>query len=142
MQYGFFDDTKREYVITDPKTPFPWINYLGNENFFSLISNTAGGYSFYKDARLRRITRFRYNNVPIDDNGRYFYINDNNTVWSPGWKPVKTPLDHYECRHGLGYTRITGEKNELEVSVLFMVPLGDSAEIQKLTLTNKSNQRK
>ena len=96
--FGYFDDAHREYVITDPQTPWPWINYLGNEDFFSLISNTAGGYSFYKDAKFRRITRYRYNGVPMDNGGRYFYINDNGTVWSPGWKPCKTPLDFYECR--------------------------------------------
>jgi cellobiose phosphorylase len=142
MKYGFFDDNLKEYVITDPKTPYPWINYLGTEDFFSLISNTAGGYSFYKDARLRRITRYRYNNVPIDDGGKYFYINDGKTVWSPGWKPVKTELDRYECRHGLGYTIITGEKNKLEVQVTYFVPLGDNCEIQKVRLTNKGRATK
>ena len=110
MKYGFFDDEKREYIITDPKTPYPWINYLGNENFYSLISNTAGGYCFYKDARLRRITRYRYNNVPLDSGGRYFYIKDGEQIWSPGWQPVRSPLDFYQCRHGLNYTIISGEK--------------------------------
>ena len=138
--FGYFDDGNREYVITDPKTPWPWINYLGNEDFFSLISNTAGGYSFYKDAKFRRITRYRYNNVPMDNGGRYFYINDNGTVWSPGWKPCKTPLDFYECRHGMSYTRITGAKDGLQASVLFFVPLHTWAEVQKLTLTNTSDQ--
>lgn len=76
-----------------------------------MISNTGGGYSFYKDAKLRRITRFRYNNVPMDDGGKYFYIKDGDTVWNPGYKPTKTPLDKYECRHGMGYTVIHGEKN-------------------------------
>ena len=85
-KYGHFDDDNREYVITDPQTPWPWINYLGNEDFFSLISNTAGGYSFYKDAKFRRITRYRYNGVPMDNGGRYFYIKDGDTVWNPGWK--------------------------------------------------------
>src|SRR5210317_1317188 len=132
MKYGYFDDKNREYVITDPETPYPWINYLGNEDFFSLISNTAGGYSFYKDARLRRITRYRYNNVPIDMGGKYFYIKDGEKVWSPGWKPVKTELDAYECRHGLGYTTIKGSLNGIEAEILYMVPLGERAEIQKL----------
>ena len=121
--FGHFDDKNREYVITDPATPFPWINYLGNEDFFGLISNTAGGYDFYKDAKFRRITRYRYNGVPMDAGGRYFYINDGGTVWNPGWKPCKTPLDSYECRHGMNYTRITGCKNGVEASVLFFVPL-------------------
>ena len=134
--FGHFDDRNREYVITDPKTPWPWINYLGNEDFFSLISNTAGGYSFYKDAKFRRITRYRYNGVPMDNGGRYFYINDGGTVWSPGWKPCKTPLDFYECRHGMSYTRITGAKDGIEASVLFFVPLHTWAEVQKVTLRN------
>jgi cellobiose phosphorylase len=142
MKFGYFDDMNREYVITNPKTPWPWINYLGNEEFFTLISNTGGGYSFYKDPRFRRITRFRYNNVPIDDNGKYFYINDNGTVWSPGWKPVKTPLDHYECRHGLGYTRITGKKNNLSAEVIHFVPLGVNAEIIRVKLQNTGSESK
>jgi len=142
MDFGHFDDKNREYVITNPATPWPWINYLGNEDFFSLISNTAGGYSFYKDAKFRRITRYRYNGVPMDNGGRYFYINDGGTIWSPGWKPCKTPLDSYECRHGMSYTRITGSKNGIEASVLFFVPLKTWAEIQKVTLTNRSGQTK
>jgi cellobiose phosphorylase len=142
MKYGHFDDEFAEYVIEDPRTPWPWINYLGTEDFFSLISNTAGGYSFYRDAKLRRITRYRYNNVPLDDGGKYFYINDGKDVWSPGWKPVKTTLDFYECRHGLGYTRISGEKNNLIAEVLYFVPLGDDCEIQKVTLTNHGKKAK
>ena len=140
--FGHFDDANREYVITDPQTPWPWINYLGNEDFFSLISNTAGGYSFYKDAKFRRITRYRYNGVPMDNGGRYFYINDGGTVWSPGWKPCKTPLDFYECRHGMSYTRITGAKDGIQASVLFFVPLHTWAEVQKVTLANTSDQAK
>ena len=138
-KYGHFDDEHREYVITDPKTPWPWINYLGNEDFFSLISNTAGGYSFYKDAKFRRLTRYRYNNVPMDNGGRYFYIKDGDTVWNPGWKPCKTPLDHYECRHGMSYTSITSAKDGIEASVLFFVPLKSWCEVQKLTLTNATD---
>ena len=141
-EYGHYDDKAREYVITDPATPFPWINYLGNEDFFSLISNTAGGYSFYKDAKFRRITRYRYNGVPMDNGGRYFYINDGGTVWNPGWKPCKTPLDSYECRHGMNYTRITGSKNGIEASTLFFVPLNTWAEVQKVTLKNTTDQEK
>ena len=102
MKFGHFSDTAREYVITTPRTPLPWINYLGSEAFFSLVSHTAGGYSFYRDAKLRRITRYRYNNVPADSNGRYYYIKDGDTVWNPGWQPTQTELDSYECRHGLG----------------------------------------
>jgi cellobiose phosphorylase len=142
MKYGYFNDDDREYVITTPQTPYPWINYLGNEDFFSILSNTAGGYSFYKDARLRRITRFRYNNVPIDSGGKYFYINDGGTVWSPGWKPVAGTLERYECRHGLGYTRITGSLNRLEASVLYFVPIGYSGEVQCVTLRNDDRKKK
>ena len=142
MKFGHFDDKMREYVITNPHTPWPWINYLGNEDFFSLISNTAGGYTFYKDAKFRRITRYRYNNVPMDSGGRYFYINDGKNIWSPGWKPCKTELDSYECRHGMNYTVIKGEKNGLTASVLFFVPLKTWAEVQKLTLSNNSDETK
>jgi cellobiose phosphorylase len=101
MKFGYFDDENREYVITTPKTPLPWINYLGCGELFSLMSNTCGGYTFYKDAKLLRLTRYRYNDVPNDINGKYFYIKDGDTIWNPGWKPVKTPLDSYECRHGM-----------------------------------------
>ncbi len=142
MKYGFFDDTNREYVITTPKTPYPWINYLGTQEFFSLISNTAGGYCFYKDARLRRITRYRYNNVPIDMGGRYFYINDNGSLWSPGWSPVKTELDSYECRHGLGYTKITGSKNGISTEVLYFVPLKFNGEIHRVRVKNTTTDKK
>lgn len=142
MKFGYFDDQPREYVITNPRTPWPWINYLGNEDFFSLISNTAGGYSFYKDAKFRRLTRYRYNNVPMDSGGKYFYIKDNETTWSPGWKPCKTELDKYECRHGMNYTIIKGEKNGVSASALYFVPLKTLAEVQKLTLVNNSNEIK
>ncbi len=142
MQYGQFDDNAKEYVITEPQTPYPWINYLGVEDFFTIISNTAGGYSFYKDARLRRITRYRYNNVPADYGGKYFYINDGKDVWSPGFRPVKNRLDNYQCRHGLSYTIVTGEKNGLEAEILYFVPLGDNCEIQKVRLTNKGDKPK
>ena len=141
-EYGYFDDVCREYVINDPATPWPWINYLGNEDFFSLISGTAGGYCFYRDAKFRRITRYRYNGVPMDNGGRYFYICDDDLMWSPGWKPCKTPLDKYECRHGMGYTRITGCKKGVEASVLFFVPLHTWAEVQQVTLSNLSTEWK
>lgn len=142
MRFGHFDDKRREYVINTPKTPYPWINYLGTQEFFSLISNTAGGYSFYKDARLRRITRFRYNDIPVDSNGRYFYINDGGEIWSPGFKPVQNKLDFYECRHGLGYTIITGRKNDIEAQVTFFVPINANCEIQRLKLKNVGSKNK
>ena len=139
MKFGHFSDTAREYVITTPRTPLPWINYLGSEAFFSLVSHTAGGYSFYKDAKLRRITRYRYNNVPADSNGRYYYIKDGDTVWNPGWQPTQTELDSYECRHGLGYSIITGKKNSLAAKLELFVPVGDNCEIDRLVLTNESD---
>jgi len=142
MKYGHFDDANREYVITNPKTPYPWINYLGNEDFFSLTSNTGGGYTFYKDAKFRRLTRYRYNNVPVDDGGKYFYIKDGDTVWSPGWKPVKTELDSYECRHGMSYTKIKGSKNGVTTEVLQFIPLGFWGEIQKVSVRNDSTETK
>jgi len=142
MKYGYFDDENREYVITNPKTPYPWINYLGNEDYFSLISNTAGGYTFYKDAKFRRLTRYRYNNVPVDNGGRYFYIKDGDSMWSPGWKPVQAEMDNYECRHGMSYTRIKGAKDNIESEVLFFIPNGFHGEIQKVTLRNLSDQKK
>ena len=142
MKFGYFDDVNKEYVINSPKTPYPWINYLGNQGFFSLISNTAGGYCFYKDARLRRITRYRYNNVPLDMGGRYFYINDNGNVWNPGWSPVKADLDSYECRHGMGYTIIKGSKDSLKAEVTFFVPQNYDGEVQQVVLTNEGSSKK
>ncbi len=142
MKFGFFDDQNKEYVITTPKTPYPWINYLGSENYFSLFSNTAGGYAFYMDARLRRITRYRYNNVPVDNEGRYFYIKEDDTVWSPGFRPMQTELDSYECRHGLGYSTIESSKNGLRAKQTSFVPLGYTGEIHQVTLTNESDSEK
>lgn len=139
MRYGYFDDQNREYVITQPDTPLPWINYLGSEAYFGLISNTAGGYSFYRDARLRRITRYRYNNVPLDFGGRYLYLRDNATgaFWSPSWQPTRTPLDSYTCRHGMGYTIIKSANQQIEAETLYFVPLGANLEIWSTTVTNQ-----
>jgi cellobiose phosphorylase len=142
MRYGHFDDSEREYVITRPDTPWPWINYLGTEDFFSLVSNAGGGYSFYRDARLRRLTRYRYNDVPLDGNGRLFYVKDGNAIWNPGWRPTRAELSSYECRHGTGYTRIRSSRNGVEAELLFFVPLGVDAEVQKLVLRNTSKSRK
>jgi cellobiose phosphorylase len=142
MKYGYFDDVQKEYVITRPDTPLPWFNYLGTENFYGIISNTAGGYSFYQDSRLRRLTRYRYNNIPMDGNGRYLYIKDGDDVWNPMWKPMRVDLDAYECRHGLGYTKVTGQKKGLEVSSLFFVPLGTRHEVWHVKATNHSPETK
>jgi len=149
MRYGHFDDTTREYVIEQPDTPLPWINYLGSEEYFGLISNTAGGYSFYKDARLRRLTRYRYNNAPLDMGGRYIYLRDNdagkkNTIsrpyWSPTWMPTRDKLDEYECRHGQGYTIIRSVAHKIESQTRYFVPLGESLEIWELTVTNRRDK--
>ncbi|MGB8981844.1 MAG: glycosyl transferase, partial [Anaerolineales bacterium] len=148
MQFGYFDDERREYVITRPDTPLPWINYLGCEDYYGLISNTAGGYSFYKDARLRRLTRYRHNNAPLDSGGRYIYLRDDDTTtdpsgtffWSPTWQPVRRNLDEYECRHGLGYTSIRSRLSGIESRIRYFVPLGESLEIWELTLTNQRHQ--
>jgi cellobiose phosphorylase len=136
LQFGYFDDANREYVITTPQTPFPWINYLGTQDFFGLISHTGGGYCFYKDARLRRITRYRYNNVPPDSGGRYFYLYEDGKIWSPAWRPVKAGLDFFECRHGLGYTKIQGIKDRIKAEILFFVPVDRNCEVHRVRLTN------
>lgn len=139
MKYGHFDDKNREYVIDTPKTPLPWINYLGTNGFFSLISNTAGGYCFYRDAKHRRILRYRYNNVPADNGGRYFYINDDGDCWTPSYMPMKKELDSYSCRHGMGYTVISGERNGIKAEQTFFVPVNDNCEIHRVKITNYSD---
>jgi len=142
MRYGYFDDQRREYVITRPNTPLPWINYLGSEAYFGLISNIAGGYSFYRDARLRRITRYRYNNVPLDCGGRTIYVRDNDTeeFWAPSWQPTRHELEGYTCRHGLGYTIIGSTFKGIAARTRYFVPLGESLEIWQFTLTNRREE--
>lgn len=142
MQFGHFDTSRREYVITTPRPPLPWINYLGSEDFFALLSNTAGGYCFYKDARLRRITRYRYNNCPPDQEGFHVYIRDGDLVWNPGWQPAQTEPDAYCCRHGLGYTRIEGEKNGILAAQRLFVPRGERCLLMELSVENRSKEQK
>jgi cellobiose phosphorylase len=143
MNFGRFDDSKREYIIDTPYTPLPWLNYLGSEDFFGLISNCGGGYNFYRDAKLRRLTRYRYNNVPADNGGRRFYVCDGgNSAWSPAFLPAKAQLDTYRCRHGLGYTVFESEKDKLAASLTCFVPLGANAEVSRLKLTNNSEAAK
>ena len=143
MKYGYFDDQKREYVITTPQTPLPWINYLGSEEFLGMISNTLGGYCFYRDAKLQRLLRYRYNAVPGDLGGRFYYIKEKGKpAWNPGYLPTKTPLDGYECHHGMGYTTFESSKDGLHVSATFFVPLGENCEIHDVALTNQSDKEK
>lgn len=139
MRYGYFDDTKREYVITRPDTPLPWLNYLGCEAYFGLISNTAGGYSFYRDPRLRRLTRYRYNNVPLDSGGRTIYLRDDESglFWSPTWQPTRHAAEEYVCRHGLGYTIIRSLWQGIAAEVCYFVPIGETLEVWRLALTNR-----
>ena len=136
MKFGYFDDAAREYVITTPETPLPWINYLGSDAFFSLISNTGGGYCFYRDAKLRRLIRYRYNQASGDLGGRFVYINDGSAVWSPSFLPAGDPLDSYKCRHGMGYTVFEAEKNDVRAVETLLVPKGERCEVWKITLTN------
>jgi cellobiose phosphorylase len=142
VRYGHFDDDRREYVISRPDTPLPWINYLGTEAFFGIISNTAGGYSYYRDARLRRITRYRYNNVPADTGGRYIYLRDNasGAYWSPSWQPTQRKLDSYECRHGLSYTQISASYMGIRAQTLYFVPIGETLEVWRLRIRNERDQ--
>ena len=142
MQFGHFDDGACEYVVTTPDTPLPWINYLGSQDFFSLISHRGGGYSFYRDAKLRRLTRFRYQSIPADNDGRYLFINDGGDVWTPTFAPVQAALDEYECRHGLGYSRITGARGGVRASITYFVPLDAACEVQRVRLTNTSDTPK
>jgi cellobiose phosphorylase len=142
LRYGHFDDERREYVISRPDTPLPWINYLGMEGYFGLISNTAAGYSFFRDARLRRLTRYRYNSVPQDTGGRYIYVRDDvsGDCWSPSWQPTRADLDSYECRHGLSYTIITSARGGVQAETLYCVPLGETLEVWRLRLRNLRSQ--
>ncbi len=139
MRYGHFDNEKREYVVTRPDTPLPWINYLGSEAYFGIISNTAGGYSFYRDARLRRLTRYRYNNAPLDLGGRYVYLRDDEAgeFWSPSWQPTQRELEEYSCRHGLGYSTIGSKYRGIRAETCYFVPLGENLEIWRVRVTNE-----
>ncbi len=138
--YGHFEDDKREYVITRPDTPLPWLNYLGQDEYFGVCTQTAGGYSFWKDAKLRRLTRYRYNNNPMDNDGRFLYVKQGKSVWNPGWKPTRTKLDAFECRHGLGYTAITGRKDGIEIEQLMFVPPEENLEIWRISVRNRTRK--
>ena len=142
MKYGHFDDEAREYVITRPDTPLPWINYIGCQDYFGILSATAGGYSYYRDARKRRITRGRYNNVPMDFGGRYIYLRDDRSgdTWSPSWMPTQSALDSFECRHGMGYSVISSRHGGISASTRYFVPLDETLEIWQLTLKNERSE--
>jgi len=143
LRYGHFDDEAREYVITRPDTPLPWINYLGDEDYFALVSNTAGGYSFYRDARLRRLIRYRYNAAPLDVGGRFLYLRDDDSgdYWNPGWQPTQRELDEYACRHGLGYTTIAAARGGIRAETLYLVPQGETLEVWRTRVTNERSTR-
>ncbi len=143
MKFGYFDDASREYVINTPATPLPWINYLGNEDFLGMVSNTGGGYCFYRDAKLQRLLRYRYNAVPADEGGRFYYIKEKGKpAWNPGFLPTRTELDSYECRHGMGYTTISGSKDGLQAKLTYFVPQGENCELHDLVLTNTTDGEK
>ncbi|MGA2471785.1 MAG: glycosyl hydrolase family 65 protein [Solirubrobacteraceae bacterium] len=145
--YGYYDPGAREYVITRPDTPTPWINYLGQGGYGGIISNAAGGFSFDRDPRDRRVSRYRYNALPSDQPGRYVYLRrqDTGEYWGATWQPVRAPLEHYECRHGAGYTRITTEHAGIRSELLYFVPLGAvddpcPAEVWVLRLGNTTSE--
>lgn len=144
MQYGYFDQRNREYVITRPDTPTPWINYIGSGKYGGIVSNTGGGYSFHKDPQNRRVTRYRYNNIPMDRPGRYIYLRDASTgeYWNPGYQPVQRKLDAYCCRHGLGYTVLEGEYRGVSSSVTYFVPDDKDFEIWLVKVRNLTHVQK
>ncbi len=144
MQFGHFDDEAKEYVITRPDTPRPWSNYLGSTEYGAIITNNAGGYSFYRSAAMGRFLRLRSNSVPLDQPGRYFYLRDrtNGDYWSASWQPVGKPLDQYKstCRHGAAYTIITSEYDSIETESTYFVPLGQTFEYWRLRITNRGTK--
>ncbi len=142
MQYGYFDDQAREYVITRPDTPAPWANYLGSPEYGALISNNAGGYSFVKSGANGRILRYVFNQ--FDQPGRYIYLRDDETgdFWSVSWQPVGKDLNAYksECRHGMGYTVMTADYSGIHSSAAYYVPLDKTHEVWRLTVRNDSDR--
>ncbi len=143
MQYGYFDDLAREYVITRPDTPQSWSNYLGSTEYGAILTNNAGGYSFYKSGARGRFLRLRFNNVPLDQPGRYFYLRDNASgdYWSASWQPVGKPLDRYEstCRHGTGYSIISSKYSGIATDATYFVPLDQNFEYWLLKITNEGD---
>ena len=146
MKYGYFDDDKAEYVITRPDTPTSWSNYLGSTVYGAVITNNAGGYGFYKSGAQGRFMRLRFNSIPMDQPGRYFYLRDqeDGDFWSASWQPVGKPLDQYksECRHGTAYTIITSEYKGIKSETKYYVPLGQNFEYWRLKVTNTSDRKR
>ncbi|MGB4006662.1 MAG: N,N'-diacetylchitobiose phosphorylase, partial [Halanaerobiales bacterium] len=144
MKYGYFDNEKREYVITRPDTPMSWINYLGTPEYGALVSNNASGYSFYRSPALQRLLRFRFNSIPMDRPGRYIYIRDDQDgdYWSASWQPVAKDFNEYktECRHGMGYTRFISEYRGIKSNYRVFVPLKEPIEFWELELENRSTE--
>lgn len=146
MQYGHFDDQKKEYVIDRPDTPKSWSNYLGSTEYGAIITNNAGGYSFYKSAAQGRFMRLRFNAIPMDQPGRYFYVHDRDKkdYWSASWQPVGKPLNQFKsvCRHGSAYTIIESEYDNIKTETTYFVPLGKAFEIWKLKITNNDKVKR
>ena len=146
MQYGYFDDAAKEYVITRPDTPQSWSNYLGSTTYGAIITNNAGGYGFYKSGARGRFLRLRFNSVPMDQPGRYFYLrdNENGDYWSASWQPVGKPLDAYQstCRHGTAYTVIESRYESIATEATYFVPLGETFEYWRLKVSNTSDRRR
>jgi cellobiose phosphorylase len=144
MRYGYFDDQAKEYVITQPDTPTSWSNYLGTTDYGAIITNNAGGYSFYKSGARGRFLRMRFNSIPMDQPGRYFYLRDQESgdYWSSSWQPVGKPLDQYRstCRHGTAYTVITSEYMGIVTESTYFVPLGQTFEYWRLKVTNTTDR--
>jgi N,N'-diacetylchitobiose phosphorylase len=146
MQYGYFDDRNKEYVIMRPDTPKSWSNYLGSKEFGSIITNNAGGYTFYKSGGMGRFIRMRFNSIPMDQPGRYIYFHDHNSgdYWSASWQPVGKPLDQFksQCCHGTAYTRITSEYKGITSQVTYFVPLNSLFEIWRVKITNTGAKKR
>ena len=144
LQYGYFDNDRREYVINRVDTPASWTNYIGVNDYCAVLNQTAGGYSFYKSPQYHRVTRFRPNGVPLDRPGHYVYIRDDETgeYWSVSWQPVGKPLDEaaYTCRHGLSYSTYACDYREIEASQTVFVPLGDPVELWDVRLRSRADK--
>ena len=138
--FGRFDDKRREYVVTHPETPAPWINYLMGGDLTALISQAAGGLAFYKEPSEGRLTRYRFNGLPADSPGFYVYVQEGHDVWNPSFAPTRTPLDRYECRHGLGYTRFDSERRGIGAEVAYLIPPSDNVFLWSVRLVNNSRR--